>query len=398
MLMLGECIMLNNVTVNGNVNGDLKSKPLASKSKPIIVLATFTLQGGGAERFVLTLAKAFFKLGFDVRVIAFKAQVDYELTNDVTVHFLNYQQYRWLPKSLRYPLFAKIFDGFVKKHIGTPTLILSNLYQVDCVLHHSKLDNIVYVIHNTLSMEYKLMTCHFDGHQKKINDLKQLYANHPVVCVSHGVKDDFVQYLGQHPKMTAIHNPIAQDDIKRQANAFDAHAKLPKSCEQGYLIHVGKFKPQKDHKSLIQAYAQSTQALPLVLLGMGGEMSACEQLADELGVLDRVIFMGFQSNPYPFIKSATAMILASQFEGFGIVIAESLSLGVPVISTDCPHGPAELLPDNCLVELNNLSALTDKINQVMNKPQDFITPFATHLLPECVAQAYLDFMRVSRVD
>lgn len=377
--MSNECIMSNS-TAHNHVK--------------TIVLATFTLQGGGAERFVLTLAKAFIELGFDVHVISFKSQVDYLLDDAITVHFLDYQKYRWLPKPLRYPIFAKIFDKFVKKNIGMPSLVLSNLYQVDCVLHHSKLKNIVYVIHNTLSVEYNL-----DNHHKiTINQLKklqELYANHPVVCVSHGVQQDFVQYLGQHSKITAIHNPIPQDDIKIQANVFDTHSKLPSACEQGYLIHVGKFKPQKDHKTLIQAYAHSTQALPLVLLGTGGEMQACQQLADELGVADKVIFMGFQANPYPFIKSATAMILSSQFEGFGIVIAESLSLGVPVISTDCPSGPAELLSGRCLVALNDLDALADKITQVMHEPQAFITPFSNHLLPSNVAKAYLDFMNVN---
>lgn len=364
-----------------------------ANKKQSIVLATFTLQGGGAERFVLTLARAFVKLGFDTHIISFKAQVDYALDDGVSVHFLDYQSYRWLPKPLRYPIFAKVFDSFVKQHIGKPSLILSNLYQVDCVLHHSQLAKIAYVIHNTLSVEYRLDQKNQES-IKKIKALKKLYFNHPVVCVSQGVKDDFIEYLGQHSKITAIHNPIPLDEIVIQANAFDVNTRLPRACEQGYLIHVGKFKPQKDHQTLIKAYADSHRTVPLVLVGIGGEMASCQALVRALALDDKVIFVGFQANPFPFINHATAMVLSSQFEGFGIVIAESLSLGVPVISTDCPSGPSELLPAYCLVPLNDPSALTDKINQVMKRPQDFVTPFAVHLLPERVAHAYLDFMSI----
>ena len=62
-----------------------------------VVLATFTLQGGGAERFVLTLAQAFAQLGYQAHVVSFKQQVDYKLPDGVHYHFLNYQAYRWLP-------------------------------------------------------------------------------------------------------------------------------------------------------------------------------------------------------------------------------------------------------------------------------------------------------------
>jgi glycosyltransferase involved in cell wall biosynthesis len=359
-------------------------------NKPSIVLATFTLQGGGAERFVLTLGQAFAKMGFSVHVVSFKSQVDYPLDNSLHYHYLAYQRYRSLPRGwLRYRLFAKVFDRFVQQHIGEPVLVISNLDQVDNVLHYSQLKNIVYVIHNTLSVEYG-WDQQPNNQQRQI--LKQCYQNHPVVCVSYGVQRDFEQYLGKHPKITTIHNPIPQSDILTDAAAFDALAQLPDNCQHGYLIHVGKFKPQKDHHSLIKAYAKSTQQLPLVLLGTGEQMLSCQTLAADLGVAERVIFMGFQPNPYPFIKAASAMVLSSKFEGFGIVIAESLSLGVPVISVDCPSGPSELLSTHCLVPSGDIMELSDKMSQVMQHPKDFVTPFSGHLLPEAVAKAYLDFM------
>lgn len=355
-------------------------------TKPIIVLAIFTLQGGGAERFVLTLGKAFFELGFDVHIIGFKKQIDYPLDENLHYHTLDYQKYRWIPKSWRYRIFAKVFDSFITKNIGQPSLILSNLYPVDCVLYHSKLTNIAYVIHNTLSVEYN-----FNQNADKINHLQSLYQNRPVICVSVGVKDDFIHYLGNHAQITAIHNPIPKVDIIELAKN---HIDLNQNCQNGYLIHVGKFKPQKNHIRLIQAYAKSSMQYPLVLLGTGGGMVKCEELVNKLNIADKVIFKGFCSNPYPYIKNATAMVLSSDFEGFGIVIAESLALGVPVISTDCPSGPAELLPANNLVPTNDIDGLADKMTQVMADPKVFYSPFDESLLPKNVAKNYLTFMNI----
>lgn len=354
-------------------------------TKPIIVLAIFTLQGGGAERFVLTLGRAFFELGFEVHIVSFKSDIDYPLDDNICYHTLDYQKYRWIPKFWRYRFFAKVFDGFIHKNIGDPVLVLSNLYQVDCVLHYSRF-NVAYVLHNTLSVEYD-----FKQKGDKISHLKTLYQNRPVICVSYGVKDDFIHYLDDHKQITAIHNPIPKIDIIELAKD---DIQLPTNCQNGYLIHVGKFKPQKNHLGLIQAYAKSSMQYPLVLLGTGGEMEKCQALVDELNIADKVVFQGFCPNPYPYIKSATAMVLSSHFEGFGIVIAESLALGVPVISTDCPSGPAELLPANNLVPLNDINGLADKMTQVMANPKEFYSPFDTNLLPQNVAKAYLEFMRI----
>ena len=157
----------------------------------------------------------------------------------------------------------------------------------------------------------------------------------------------------------------------------------------GYIVHVGRFKLQKDHALLIRAYAQSSAQVPLVLVGTGPEMAACQALAATLGVADKVIFVGFQANPYPFIRHAGLMVLSSRFEGFGIVIAEALALGVPVVSTDCESGPRELLPTHCLVPVGDVAALANKINQALAQPQHFATAFDESWLPEAVAHAYL---------
>lgn len=351
-----------------------------------VVLSIFSLQGGGAERFVLTLAQGFKALGYKPHIVCFKPTVDYEV-DDVDLHFLPYQAYRWLPKTIRHRLFAKVFDNYVLRHISPkPTLILSNLWQVDQVLSHSRLANLVFVIHNTLSQERKIHDYLTD------KALNEVYQQKNIVAVSQGVEDDVSKLIKNLKSITTIHNPIDRKRILSQARQSEILENLIKDhpvLQQGYIVHVGKFKTQKNHKGLLQAYAKSNQKKPLLLIGEGALQEECKALCHHLNIQDKVVFSGFFNNPYPFIASASAMVLSSFYEGFGIVIAEALSLNIPVISSDCDSGPRELLPAKNLVAVNDEDALALKLSEVMQSPNVFMSAFSPSLLPSVVAQKYL---------
>lgn len=354
-----------------------------------IVLVINSLQGGGAEKFVLTLGEAFSQLGFEVHVVRFDPKVEHTLSEDLTYHLVPFDNYKWLKKgTLRHFFFAKAVDSYIKKHIGEPVAILVNLYREHEVLYYSKLKNVAYVIHNQLSEKLKLASLS----PKQFSQIQQIYTKYPAICVSGGVEQDFVQQFGK-TTTTTIYNPIDRDTIRKLADEF--LPKLPPITKHGYLIHVGSFKAQKGHDILLQAYANSNQQLPLVLVGQGVLKAQIEQQISELKLQDKVILTGFQSNPYPFLKHATGFVLSSHFEGFALVLAEALALGVPAISTDCPSGPSEILPPQNLVSVADISALTEKINQMMNKPNQFNVPFNEAFLPQNVAKQYLDFMQVS---
>lgn len=351
--------------------------------KKIALLVINCLQGGGAERVVLTLGQGFYELGYEVHILRFKPLVQYDLSQNLNYHVLKFKPYKLIPGAQRRDrVFARAVDKYVLQHIGQPDVILSNLDRADSILSNSKLSNITYIIHNTVSLLYKFNKNH-DAEQLK-QRMVEIYAKHPCVCVSEGAQKDFIKSFGRITPTTAIHNPIDRDSIQKQADAF-----VPEY--QNYIIHVGSFKDAKRHDILVKAYAQTDQSMPLLLLGQGKHKTETEQLVAELSLVGKVVFLGFRDNPFPYIKHAQFKILTSDWEGFALVIAEALVLNTPVISTNCPSGPSELLPESNLMPMGDIDAIAEKMRQAMSDPQAFCAPFDEALLPVKIAEKYAKF-------
>ena len=357
------------------------SKRTASES---IVLAINSLQGGGAEKFVLTIGDAFFKLGYEVHVLRFNDTVEHTLNKNLNYHLVNYQNYRWLPKGkIRYSTFAKIIDRYIEKKIGKPKLVLSNLERSDNIFAYSRLPNVVYVIHSTLSLYYNFTQS--KNIDSLIDSLKLIYSKHPCVCVSDGVKQDFIKYLGNMTELITIHNPVDREAIMELSDEF-----IPEFSN--YIINIGSFKKAKRHDILLKAYKSTDMSMPLLLAGQGKLKEEVSQLACDLGIEDKVIFLGFCKNPYPYLKHASLKILSSDREGCPMVLAEALALEVAVISTDCQSGPRELLPSENLMQTNDIDAISFKLRQAIKDPNQFKANFDESLLPEVVAKKYLSII------
>ena len=318
-------------------------KDFIEKHKSKILLVINSLKGGGAERVVLTLGQGFHDLGYEVHVLTFKPQVEFSLNPNLNYHMLKFKNFKLIPKlDRRDRVFAYVVDRYISKKIGKPELIISNLDRADSILSYSRLSNITYVIHNTLSSLNGFSIK--DNHEKKIK-FSKIYSKHPCICVSQGAEKDFIKSFGQITPTTAIHNPIDKDSIQEQANAF-----VPEY--QNYIIHVGSFKDAKRHDLLVKAYAKTDQSMPLLLLGQGKYKNDIEQLVIDLGLEEKVIFLGFQENPFPYIKYAQFKVLTSDWEGCPLVIPEALAIGTPVISTNCPSRCALLYrKSKCLYRL-----------------------------------------------
>jgi glycosyltransferase involved in cell wall biosynthesis len=152
------------------------------------------------------------------------------------------------------------------------------------------------------------------------------------------------QLFGAYPlRITELPNVIDVDAIRREARApIDDRPAAP------YIASVARLdEGQKDHATLLRAYALLRErghlATDLALIGDGPDRGALERLAEELGIAAHVHFMGFRSNPFPYIRQAEMLVLSSRYEGLPMVLREAMAIGTPVLSTDCPTGPRDLL-------------------------------------------------------
>jgi glycosyltransferase involved in cell wall biosynthesis len=134
-----------------------------------------------------------------------------------------------------------------------------------------------------------------------------------------------------------------------------------------------------------------------VILGEGGERDRIESLAESLGVADDVWLPGFVDNPYKYMRRADVFALSSEWEGFGNVVVEAMACGTPVVSTDCPSGPAEILADGefgRLVPVGDDGALADAVAATLDDPlpDDRLRARADDFSYDTIAGEYLDVL------
>jgi glycosyltransferase involved in cell wall biosynthesis len=217
-----------------------------------------------------------------------------------------------------------------------------------------------------------------------------------IIGVSNGVADDLARTSGiARQRITMIYDPAIDGDFAARLAEPIRHPWLNKQVP--LFVTAGRLVPQKDPKTLLMAFAQVRQPSRLMILGTGPLRSSLEDLAQKLGIAERVCFTGFVTNPLPYIRAATAFVLSSAYEGFGIAIVEALGCGTPVISTDCPYGPAEILEDGkygTLVPVGDVQAMTAAMDRLSTNPwsPDLLRHRAEVFSAENAAQDYFKLL------
>ncbi len=217
-----------------------------------------------------------------------------------------------------------------------------------------------------------------------------------IVGVSGGVADRLRKMPGvRDGSIHVIYNPTWHPRIEARAREAVAHAWL---SEQGapVIVAVGRLERQKDFPTLLDAFAQIRQRRQarLVVLGEGSLRGNLETLARQLGVAEDLSMPGFVKNPFAYMARASVFVLSSIHEGFPNVIVEAMACGTPVVSTDCPSGPSEILDGGRygpLVPVGDSKALAAAIEQQLDQPTapDLLRARAREFSVEASANAYL---------
>ena len=215
------------------------------------------------------------------------------------------------------------------------------------------------------------------------------------IGVSAGVADDMAELSGiPRAAFSVIHNPAATgvDDLSSRCPQLLAEVAGP------VVLAVGTLKAVKRHDLLLRAFARMRLGdACLCILGEGQERSRLEALVTELGLDGRVLLPGYQADTVPWYDRADLFVLCSDHEGFGNVIVEALEQGVPVVSTDCPSGPREILEDGkygTLVAVGDVCALAKAMEDALSRDhdRDALKRRAADFSVDKAADAYLDLL------
>lgn len=223
-----------------------------------------------------------------------------------------------------------------------------------------------------------------------------------VVGNSEGVVRD-IAAIGHLPasRMHLIRNPVVTPELARLAAAPLEHPWFAPG-EPPVIVGVGGLRTQKGFDTLLAAFARVRASRPcrLLILGEGRLRGALQEQADRLGVAADFALPGFDANPYRFLARAGLFVLASRWEGSPNALTEALAVGVPVVASDCPSGPREILRGGevaPLVPVDDVAALASAIGQVLDAPGDAAlrrAAVAEYTVDTCAARYHALFERL----
>jgi glycosyltransferase involved in cell wall biosynthesis len=297
------------------------------------------LYDGGAERTLLNLAEGMAAKGFLVDLVLARAEgpymaeipdsvrvIDLKATRVMTclpalVHYLRSER----PVALLATLYANIIALWARRMTGIPQRLILNEQ-------------------NTLS---SVSNGEKDLRWKLYPELAKWFYPwaDAVTAVSQGVADDLSLTTRLSPsRIQVIYNPIVTPALQKKSATLLEDPWF-RTGEPPVVLGVGRLTAQKAFNVLIEAFAQVRKSQParLVILGEGEERPILEALIKQLGLEQAVKLPGFVANPYPYMAHAALFVLSSRWEGLPTVLVEAMSLRTPVVATDCPSGPQEIL-------------------------------------------------------
>ena len=293
---------------------------------------------------------------------------------------------------------ASLVARYVRE--ARPRLLLSALPRADAAVLYGTgpagaFAPVVVAVHDNIGMAYSA---------PQIARVKALYPRaDALVAVSHGAARELARTLDvAEDGIHVIPNPVPLAEIERLSAAEAPHAWFGEGAPP-VILSVMRASPQKDPDTLIDAFARVRRhrRVRLAFLGAFPKRYRAELLARaaRLGVADDLAFPGFDENPYPSMRRAAVVALSSRWEGLPLTLVEAMACGTPVVSTDSPHGPREVLEDGrwgALVPVGDVAALARALEETLDgrrPPAEALVRRAADFSPERAAVAYENLFR-----
>ena len=309
------------------------------------MIVIHSLKGGGSERVVVNLLKGLSRRDFSITLLLYEGIFDYPLPENVELITLDIRSRRNILATTR---------GFILKIISIARLIKKD--KPDIIFSLLSGTNVIALLARLLSGTHCKVIVSERNHPC-ISLRNELYGGitkflmkhcyrkaERIVAISQGIKKDLVENFNlPEEKIDVIYNPVDIAEIETLSVEETQHPWFKSGLP--IIISVGRLTRQKGYPSLINVFSRVRKSLPcrLLIIGTGEEKENLVNMVNALGLNDDVEFLGFQRNPFKYMARSSLFVLSSLYEGFGNVIVEAMALGLPVISTDCPSGPSEII-------------------------------------------------------
>lgn len=374
---------------------------MAEKKAPLIILTANSLNGG-IGRNLVNLSNSFLKFGCQVELLTETRSNRHEKMIRDSVHINTLKTTHAI---LGVPQFAKYLVTRKPAVILTP-ILRHTILAIKARRITGVPSKIFTNIHNTYSMAYAGLS------EKKFSSRIRKFQKYYPQCdgriaVSRGVAEDFSN-LTSIPisSIITIYNPIVTEDLLQQAAKPLNHPWFRKG-QPPVILSVGRLEKQKNFPLLIEAFDMLRREkginCRLMIVGEGSQKNILVERVWRSPFKEDICLHGYSDNPFSLMRGSSIMVLSSSWEGFGNVLVEAMAVGTPVLSTDCPHGPMEILEDGkfgTLVPPGDPAALAMAILNDLRNPRlpEMLKVAAAKFEAGTIARSYLKIFGVTCPD